>query len=754
MKRKILAMGGVLAIVAAGGAAWLMLAGSGEPKTLAAYWDGAAEINAADKSGRLPLVMAVEAGDEAAAKYLIEQGADTDRADRNGVSALAAAAARGDFSLFEAVAAASKADLKAPQLMDKALDGGNVKIVKLLLEKGSDANAVLVFKGKHKPEEMPDYKDPRVITPLKKAVAAGRADIAAVLLDKGADGAAYFLAENVRTAAPELVRALGDKAGDLREIETGNTDLLTYAAETAPAGTLAYLIEKNAGDVNAALQRVLTHRKDAERTGAKAENGNAKTEKVGVVGAENNAEAENGANAAEKNPSETAQIIELFLQNGARPTVAAMELMLAERRTDAYLALAQCSPNPNALTAKNESMLMYAAEKGSPETAARLIDDGISFAAADNEGRTALMYAAGSGNVPMAEMLLEKGDDVDKTDVRGRTALAYAAKNGNAEIIRLIRDYGADIYLADKDGKQPVVYAIEQGNAEAFDLLTDGFMLFGSAVGRNGKTVLMYAIEGGNVQILRKVMDRGLTTLNKKDRFGRTALMYLVGEGRPDMVRELIQKGANVTARDNNGKTVLMYAAEGTAGVNMVTVLQNFWVDANTNINMRDSDGKTALMYAVSGKNSQLIKPHMLLARNANADATDDTGKTVLMYAVGNHEARVDAKAIEELLAAVKRIDQNDDNGRTALMYAAANPTADTGILEQLIEKGANVQAADNTGKTALMYAAEGGDIGKVRLLLAAGANASVQTQDGKTAADFAKGNGKCFADAVRKLLK
>ena len=35
MKRKILAMGGVLAIVAAGGAAWLMLAGSGEPKTLA-----------------------------------------------------------------------------------------------------------------------------------------------------------------------------------------------------------------------------------------------------------------------------------------------------------------------------------------------------------------------------------------------------------------------------------------------------------------------------------------------------------------------------------------------------------------------------------------------------------------------------------------------------------------------------------------------------------------------------------------------
>ena len=74
MKRKILAMGGVLAIVAAGGAAWLMLAGSGEPKTLAGYWDGAAEINAADKSGCLPLVMAGEAGEEEGAKKTNVEG--------------------------------------------------------------------------------------------------------------------------------------------------------------------------------------------------------------------------------------------------------------------------------------------------------------------------------------------------------------------------------------------------------------------------------------------------------------------------------------------------------------------------------------------------------------------------------------------------------------------------------------------------------------------------------------------------------
>ena len=505
MKRKILAMGGVLAIVAAGGAAWLMLAGSGEPKTLAAYWDGAAEINAADKSGRLPLVMAVEAGDEAAAKYLIEQGADTDRADRNGVSALAAAAARGDFSLFEAVAAASKADLKTPQLMDKALDGGNVKIVKLLLEKGSDANAVLVFKGKHKPEEMPDYKDPRVITPLKKAVAAGRADIAAVLLDKGADGAAYFLAGNVRTATPELVRALGDKAGDLREIETGNTDLLTYAAEMAPADTLAYLIEKNAGDVNAALQRVLTHRKDAESTGAKAENGAAGA-MSGMGGAERIAGTENGANAAEKNPSETAQIIELFLQNGARPTVAAMELMLAERRTEAYLALAQCSPNPNALTAKNESMLMYAAENG--------YVDGVRF-------------------------LLEQGADMWQAEADGRTVIGTAVKNAakHPEVVALLEERLKDINEPGYNGETLLMlYAGSGRDADFARAAEKGGDIF--KVDNAGKTLLMYAAEGGNTKIIDYLLNKG-ANIAAKDNAGRTALMYAAGSGQDPQAQML-----------------------------------------------------------------------------------------------------------------------------------------------------------------------------------------------------------------------
>ena len=933
MNKKLLIAGGILAAAVAGGAVWVMLP-DGKPQTLAAYWDGESALDQPDKSGRLPLLRAVEAGDIDVAKYLVAAGADTDKKDRNGVSALALAAGSGNFNLFEAVAAGHKGNFKAPELMDKALDGGNLKIVQALLDKGSDANAVLLFKGKHKPDDMPDMTDPRVVTPLKKAVAAERADIAAALLDKGADGAGYFLQQVVRTGKPELVRVLGDKAGDLRALEIKNMDLLTYAADKAPLATLSYLIDKNAGDINLALQQVLLYRKgEADGDKADAAKGNGEAEEMAAGGnavPERGAEDKKAADAAQPggeagvsavSAEGKAAAAELLLQRGARPTAEAMEMMLARKQPDIYLALAKCMPNPNVAANGKDSMLiyaiehgytdaveylleqgadiwlaeaggkmplgeairlakkypelpplfekklkgpneqgyegetalmlyakagdepafmrlvqgggdifltdnagrtllMYAAEGGNDKIMAHLLYNGLNVAAKDNAGRTALMYAAGaghdamvasllekgakavdadyegktalmyaaekcrpetlrlfldngegviktdnkqrtalmyaakSGNVPAAAFLLEQNNDVGQFDADDVSVLAYAAQSGNAEMIKLILTYGGDVYATDKFGRLPLLYAVQKGNEAQFDLLNSVHMAYTEVNRKNGKTVLMYASAGENAEILRRVLDGSKPVLNRKDRQGRTALMYAVNKGRPDIIRDFLRKGANPEARDNAGKTVLMYAAEGMVSVNMVTVLHRLQGLHSPIIHMRDNDGKTALMYAADGKYSQLIKVHMLLGTDMDANVADNTGKTALMYAVGNAAVRVDIKMAEELLNASKDVNQKDDNGRTALMYAAENPNAGSRILDMLIAKGADVNAADNNGKTVLMYAAAGGDIGKVRLLIDAGAKTGAKTQDGKTAADFAKSCGPCFVNATKGLWK
>ena len=337
MNKKTLLLGSVLGGVAVVGVAgWLLLA-DGKPATLQNYWNGETELNVADKSGVLPLIKAVQAKDEAVVAYLIEQGADVDKKDRNGMSAVEAAAATGDFSLFERTAKASKMTLSEPMFLDKALDGGNIKIVQFLLDKGANVNATLQFKGKHMPDELPDYKDPRVITPLKKAVALEKADIASLLLQKGADGAEYFLVNNVRAASPQIVKALGDGVKNLQTVVAGNVDLLSYAVLVAPRDTIAYLIDKNAGDVNQAFVKALTYRKDGDK----------------IV-----------LDNVSYKVSDTSEVIKLFADKGARVSVEAMEMMLKKGRNDDYLTLAQCSPNPNALTEQDQTMLMVALQNG------------------------------------------------------------------------------------------------------------------------------------------------------------------------------------------------------------------------------------------------------------------------------------------------------------------------------------------------------------------------------------------------------
>lgn len=209
-----------------------------------------------------------------------------------------------------------------------------------------------------------------------------------------------------------------------------------------------------------------------------------------------------------------------------------MELMLAERRTDAYLALAQCSPNPNALTAKNESILMYAAENG--------YVDGVRF-------------------------LLEQGADMWQAEADGRTVIGTAVKNAakHSEVVALLEERLKDINEPGYNGETLLMlYAGSGRDADFARVAEKGGDIF--KVDNAGKTLLMYAAEGGNTKIIDYLLNKG-ANIAAKDNAGRTALMYAAGSGRDAAARLLAEKGAKTGEADYEGKTVLMYAAEKAA---------------------------------------------------------------------------------------------------------------------------------------------------------------------------------------------
>jgi ankyrin repeat protein len=92
-------------------------------------------------------------------------------------------------------------------------------------------------------------------------------------------------------------------------------------------------------------------------------------------------------------------------------------------------------------------------------------------------------------------------------------------------------------------------------------------------------------------------------------------------------VRELLHRGADVDARDEDGRTPLFSAVLG-GSVGLVGLL----LEAGANVNAYDKEGWTALHFAAQEYEVEIAR--ILVARGANPNAQDDDGASVLWRAV------------------------------------------------------------------------------------------------------------------------
>ena len=158
---------------------------------------------------------------------------------------------------------------------------------------------------------------------------------------------------------------------------------------------------------------------------------------------------------------------------------------------------------------------------------------------------------------------------------------------------------------------------------------------------------------------------------------------------------------------------------------------------AGANINAKDADGMTALMNAANFARDKVTK--LLLKHGADVKIRDSSGKTALMYAA-DHEKDDVARLLLEHGADVNA---KDKSGNTALMFAAGQEEQyitieNDKVVRLLLEHGAEVDAKNESGETALMVAASNGYEKNVTLLLEHGADADLRNADGKTARELA----------------
>ena len=328
-------------------------------------------IAAAPLSTESPVADAAMKRDRAAVKTLLQQGADVNGAQGDGMSALHWAAQYGDAELAGMlVAAGARVDAVTRNgnytPLHLASRAGSAPVVKALLNAGANAKATTTSGG---------------ATPLHFAAAVGNRDAILALLDKGAEI-------------------------DAREGAFGQTPLMWAAAYDRVSAVEALLARGAKIDLESRVENV----PEAERAARAAQQ--LRNRRIAALRQAENPQPNRPAPSAP--PPTAAQ------QQGAGGPGNRAGATNAEGRSMSYGELVG---NKGGLTP-----LLFAAREGHTETVLALLKAGAQINHVSADKTSPLLMATMNGHFDLAKLLLERGADPKLASDAGATPL-YAVLN-------------------------------------------------------------------------------------------------------------------------------------------------------------------------------------------------------------------------------------------------------------------------------------------------------------------------------------
>ncbi|EAZ91674.1 ankyrin repeat domain-containing protein [Crocosphaera chwakensis] len=166
--------------------------------------------------------------------------------------------------------------------------------------------------------------------------------------------------------------------------------------------------------------------------------------------------------------------------------------------------------------------LCEAIRMGYIDIAKTLINWNASVEACTPSAITPLMIGAVTGNMEIVEILVEEGADVNATDENGNVALNKAAYFGHQEVF----DYLFPL-TSDPEAKEYAQKELDRAIRRK----------------KNLAARVIFAVSKGNIQKLQKAIDDG-ADVNAKDNNGKTALSLAKELGNTKIMKLLIEAGA------------------------------------------------------------------------------------------------------------------------------------------------------------------------------------------------------------------
>jgi ankyrin repeat protein len=335
-----------------------------------------------------------------------------------------------------------------------------------------------------------------------------------------------------------------------------------------------------------------------------------------------------------------------------------------------------------------------------------------------------------TGNLERVNLFLAAGMDPDTTFKDGTNCLAWAVVKGETEIVKSLIRAGAAVNSDITAGNNLLMIAISgrevteklaKGGGDYVTVRVDAGYPSGDPAKFNCPRPWRYrGTDPKTINMVRLLLDNGATQTRYVP-WDWTPLMLAVERCDPEIARLLLERGADVNAKQINGRPALMEAIRCNNRYELVPLLLDYGADPNAVEDGKWGSGETAFSMAIYNGDFEMV--NLLLDRGALIRE----GPTVPLL-----DAMENTETVKLLLLRGADVNEKRGDGFTALMSAAASGKIET--MKLLLEKRADVNARDKDGWTPLMHAALSCQANAVTLLLKAGAN-PIQEKDAEQTA-------------------